>query len=301
MQFMEKKRQTTTMESSNDHFWGHVDALRSTLIRVLATIALAMSVVLFFHRPIIDFFTSPLESSAIKTESITQSKITNTSSNPVSYYLQHDNRYLVLAPNESLTVTETHPPKLAIFSPSEGLTTILKVCFWVGAASSAPIWLYWIYLFVAPALHTSEKRLFIPFALFSLCFSLLGVTFCYLFTIPIANQYLNGFNAKLGMNVWGLEHYLNYTLILLAANAIAFEACVALFFLVHYGKISEKGMSKYRKHVIVSIFTLSAILTPPDVFTQVMMALPLMGFYELGIVYARIRRKSRCSQILTHD
>lgn len=272
--------------------------MRSTLIRVLATIGIAMLAALLVHKPLINFFTSPLDSGAIKTESLFQSKITNTGKKSVSYQLPQENRIVTLEPQESITVTQTRSPKLAIFSPSEGLTTLLKVCFWVGMAVSAPVWLYWIYRFVAPALHSNERRLFIPFALLSFAFSFLGLAFCYLITIPMANQYLDGLNAELGLNFWGLSHYLNYTLILMSANAIAFESCVVLLFLVHHGKITDEGMRKSRKPVIIAIFTASAILTPPDVFTQIMMAMPLIGFYELGIFYARIKRKSLSKEIV---
>ncbi len=252
-----------------------------------------MLLALCFYRPIVDFFISPLDTGKIKTEIITQSRITNIGHSSISYYVQDEGKFVTLDPDQSVTVTQSHPQKLAIFSPAEGLTTILKVSLWVGMAGSAPIWLYWIYLFVAPALRSTEKRMFVPFALFSLFFSLLGLGFCYTITIPFANQYLEGFNAGLGQNIWGLSHYLNYSLILLSANAIAFESCVILLFLVHYGKVSDIAMRKYRPVAIVTIFILSAILTPPDVFTQLMMALPLMGFYELGILYARFKKRPR--------
>lgn len=280
------------MSSNNDQFWEHVDALRSTLIRVLGTIGLSMAFVLCFYRPIFDTLIDPLYSSSLAIEEITHSKVSNRGKSPVEYYDSTNHQFVTILPGDSITTQQVHPAKLAIFSPAEGLMTVLKLSFWVGMFGSSPIWLYWIYRFVAPALHTTERKIFIPFAVLSLLFSCLGIAFSYYITIPMANVYLNAFNAEIGQNFWGLSQYLNYTLILLLSNALAFEMSVILFFLIHFGKISVATMRKYRPFAVVGIFTLSAILTPPDVFTQAMLALPLVGFYELGIIYARLKRKS---------
>jgi sec-independent protein translocase protein TatC len=297
------------MSDQNEKFWDHVDALRNTLIRVIATIGFASLISLFFYDPLLKSLLSPLHSASLQTEQITHYRVINTGSQTVKYTLplhaklihspQDHADALDIPPQSTLEYTQTAPSALAIFSPAEGLMTVFKVCFWVGMAVSSPLWLYWIYLFIAPALHPSEKRRFIPFTLCSLLFSLTGAFFCYHTTIPMANSYLNAFNAGIGVNLWGLSQYLNYTLILLLSNVIAFEMCVIVLFLVHYGVISDVGMRKHRAPVIVAIFTLSAILTPPDVFTQLMLALPLTGFYELGIVYARLKRKRASAQNTT--
>lgn len=281
------------MSSNNENFWDHVDALRSTLIRVLATIGVSMLLVLVFYRPIFDVLVDPFYASSLKIEEITHSKVTNRGTSSVEYFDPSSQQFVTISPGASIITEQSHPARLAIFSPAEGLMTVLKLSFWVGMFMSSPIWLYWIYLFVAPALHKKERRIFIPFALFSLAFSSIGVAFSYYFTIPMANLYLNAFNAEIGQNLWGLSQYLNYTLILLLANAIAFEMCVILLFLVHFGKISDEGMRKWRPFSIVGIFTISAILTPPDVFTQAMLAIPLVGFYELAIIYASFKSKRR--------
>ena len=279
------------MSSQSDQFWDHVEALRSTLIRVLATIGVSTLLALCFYKPILNTLLDPLDHSPLKIESISHSRITNQTKGPVEYFHPVEKELVTIQPGESIITSQIQPIKLAIFSPTEGLMTILKVCLWIGMVGSSPIWLYWIYLFVAPALHQNERSFFIPFSLFSIAFSTLGLAFSYTFTIPMANLYLNTFNAEIGLNLWGLSHYLNYTLILLLANALAFEMSVILLFLVHFGKITHKGMIKYRPVAIVSIFTLSAILTPPDVFTQIMLGIPLIGFYEFGILYARFKHK----------
>lgn len=292
------------MSNQSDSFWEHVDALRATLIRILLTIGAGMLLALLFYQPLFDTLLSPLEKGVLKTEEISTYRITNTTTTPQHYTLNgtekilkqqnvkiHNINILEIAPKGTLTLSRSTKP-LAVFSPAEGLMTVLKVSFWVAMVGTSPIWLFWIYLFITPALHRSEKKLFIPFALLSIALSTLGIFFAYSITIPLANNYLNNFNGEIGNNMWGLAHYLNYTTILLLSNALAFETAVVILFLVHFGWITDKGMRKHRAPVYIGIFIMSALLTPPDVLTQVMLALPLIGFYELGILYARIKRRT---------
>lgn len=295
------------MNNQEVSFWDHVEDLRSTLIRVLATVFSATILALIFHQEILNLLINPLENEKVRIEEVSFIKVVNSTNVPIHYTLPASAKLTSRTEIPSSQTIEIPPfesiyydypkPKLALFSPVEGLTTILKVCFWIGTVISSPVWLFWIYLFIAPALHEKEKKGFIPFALCSLVFSSIGLAFCYYSTIPLANHYLSSLNAQIGSNIWGLSHYLNYTLILLIGNALAFELCVILFFLIRSGRITDAGMRKYRPFAVIAIFVLSAILTPPDVFTQLMLAVPLLGFYELGILYAKIKNKRLVSEI----
>jgi sec-independent protein translocase protein TatC len=178
---------------------------------------------------------------------------------------------------------------LIVLGPIDGFATTLKTSFWVGLVITSPIWTFFIMKFIAPALHARERNWMVPFVALSLLFLSLGMSFSYFITIPIANQFLSSFNREIGINMWTLSSYLDYTLILLLSNALAFELCVILLFLVHYGRLSASKMIKGRRYAIVFIFILAAILTPPDIFTQFMLALPLTIIYEFAIVYAKIR------------
>jgi sec-independent protein translocase protein TatC len=178
---------------------------------------------------------------------------------------------------------------LIVLGPLDGFLTALKTSFWVGLVATSPLWTFSIMRFIAPALQPKERRWMFPFVAFSIVFMSLGFAFSYFITIPLANEFLSSFNEEIGINMWTLSSYLDYTLILLLSNALAFEISVFLLFLVHYGAISATKLSKLRKYAIVAIFILSAILTPPDIFTQLMLAIPLMIIYELAILYAKIR------------
>lgn len=168
----------------------------------------------------------------------------------------------------------------------------------MGIVISSPIWMYWLLQFIAPALRSYERNLVAPFFLLSLTFLTLGLLFAFFVAIPFANQYLTAFNAGLGDNLWTLPHYIDYTVLLLLAHALAFELCVLVLFLVHYGIFSSRAMIAKRKGVIISIFILSAVLTPPDVFTQLMLAIPLIVFYEVAILYAHLKEKRGFSPFL---
>lgn len=179
---------------------------------------------------------------------------------------------------------------LIVLGPIDGFVTALKTSFWVGLVSTSPIWTFFIMKFISPALHTRERRWMAPFVALSLVFLSIGMAFSYFITIPISNEFLSSFNREIGINMWTLSSYLDYTIILLLSNALAFELCVILLFLVHFGTLSAQRMIGLRRYAIVAIFILAAIFTPPDIFTQLMLAIPLIIMYELAIVYAKLRR-----------
>lgn len=184
------------------------------------------------------------------------------------------------------------PTKLVILGPIEGFNTALKTCFWFSLAATSPLWSFLLLRFLAPALKEQERRLVLPFLLLSALFMSLGLGLAYCVTIPLANQYLFAFNSAIGENLWSLSHYLDYTVLLLLANAIAFEFAVIFLFLIHFGWLSENWLREKRRLMIVLIFIVSALLTPPDVLTQILLAIPLMGLYEVMILYASLKRKN---------
>ncbi|NGX42093.1 MAG: Sec-independent protein translocase protein TatC [Chlamydiae bacterium] len=242
-------------------FWEHVDELRKTVIRILLIITIGMLCSFVFYQQVFELLTYPFK------------EIQRTAEVDFDQPQQKEN--------------------LIILSPSEGLMTALKTSFWVGLVATSPLWLFFLLQFIAPALRSNERKMIFPFIFFSLLFLSFGVLFSYFLTIPIANKYLNAFNEGLGVNLWTLSNYLDYTVTLMLANALAFELFVVLLFLVHYKWISADGMIAKRKVVLVSIFILSAILTPPDILTQFMLAFPLIGLYELTILYAKATTDER--------
>lgn len=189
---------------------------------------------------------------------------------------------------------------LIVLGPLEGMATVFKVCFWVALAGTSPIWAYFILQFILPALRKNERTSVFVFASTSLLLLLLGGAFAYLITIPFANRYLAAFNSVLGTNMWTLSHYIDYTLILFLGHLVAFELCLILLFLVHMGTLSAEWLREKRRYMIVFAFILGAILTPPDILTQFMLAIPLIILYEVAILYAVMRERKR-ARIMSNE
>lgn len=285
--------------------WEHVEALRNTLVKVIATIFISFLVAFYFYPTLIHLLTTNLPSkdaelSLLQTERVEQLRITNHSHKTQNYQLppgaklisaslQNEQGLLQLPPQESAEFTyPVAPKKLLILSPPEGLITAMKVSFWVGLVISSPFWLYLLMTFIAPALHAGEKMILAPFLTMSLLFFSAGLAFSYYLTLPLANGYFALFNEQIGQNAWTLAHYLDYTLIIMISNGLAFEAAVILFILVHYRLINSEQLIHMRRPVIVGAFILGALLTPPDILTQVMLAVPLILIYEAMILYAKL-------------
>ncbi len=179
---------------------------------------------------------------------------------------------------------------LVFLNPIEGFTSALKVSFWAALIATSPIWLYMIVQFLLPALHSNEKKLIFPFLFLSSLFVTGGVLFAYFVSLPLVIDFFVRFNAPLGLNLWSFSKTLQFVLSLLLAHGLAFELFVALLILVHFGLLSASLLAKGRRYVILAIFILAAILTPPDVLSQLLLALPLMLLYESTILYAKFSK-----------
>lgn len=188
-------------------------------------------------------------------------------------------------------LTQALPPDqpLALFSPQEGLVTLFKLSFWGGTLLALPYWLgIWV-KFLAPALRGRELTLIPLFLLFSLIFVGAGIAFGLKFTLPAANHYLFSFNQSLGMNFWSVSNYFDYVWLLLLAHIVAFEAGAIMLCLVHIGVLRWQTLAAIRRQALVGSLIAGAILTPPDVLTQLAIAVPLYAFFELAILYGKTR------------
>lgn len=197
---------------------------------------------------------------------------------------------------QSLPSPSSVPPVLAIFAPQEGFLSICKLSFWTGCLGTSPLWLLLLLRFLRPGLKGAEKKLLSFFALLSTLFIAGGLFFCATCTLPIASHYLYSFNSEFGQNLWGLAAYVDFAFLLLFAHGVAFETGALLLFLIHLKVLAPEEMAKKRRHAIVAALIAGALLTPPDVPTQLMVALPLYGFYELAILYGNMRTSKGLSR-----
>ena len=173
-------------------------------------------------------------------------------------------------------------------SPLEIFVTNLKMSLFAAVFLAAPALFYQAWKFVAPGLYKSERRLVLPFVLFSTLFFTAGAAFCYVYILPFAMKFLLGFSGDGINSAISVAAYLSDVTRLLLAFGAVFELPLAIFFLARAGIVSAAGLASFRKYAVILIFVVAALLTPPDPVTQLGLAIPLLVLYEVGVIVARI-------------
>ena len=162
----------------------------------------------------------------------------------------------------------------------------IKVAFFAAFLISLPHTLYQLWAFIAPGLYPHEKRSFAPIVLLSTLLFLAGMAFAYFLVFPVVFGFLIG-AAPDGIAVMtDIDNYLSFVMSLFLAFGISFEVPVAVFIIVKLGWVTIAQLRDSRSYVIVGAFVAGAILTPPDVISQLMLAIPLWLLYEAGILVA---------------
>ena len=193
----------------------------------------------------------------------------------------------------TLPLISVMPPggKLIFTGLPEAFFTYLKVALLSGLMLSAPIILYQFWVFVAPGLYDKERRLLFPIVILSTFFFLGGALFGYFIVFPWGFKFFLGFASETIQPLPSMKEYLSFSAKLLLAFGLVFEMPLVITFLAKLGLVSVDFLRKNRKYALLLFFVGAAILTPPDVVTQVMMAGPLMLLYEISILGARIFQK----------
>src|SRR5256712_3997075 len=163
----------------------------------------------------------------------------------------------------------------------------LKVTLMAAFLIALPYVLYQMWAFVAPGLYHHEKRLALPVIFSSVVFFALGMGFAYFIVFPIAFGFFAGYAPAGVQMMTDIDKYLSFVLTLFVAFGITFEVPVVVIVLVRMGIVSLGKLRSIRGYVIVGAFIVGAIFTPPDVLSQVMLAVPLWLLYELGLLVAR--------------
>ncbi|HEV7608007.1 MAG TPA: twin-arginine translocase subunit TatC [Steroidobacteraceae bacterium] len=171
--------------------------------------------------------------------------------------------------------------------------TPFKVAFFVSLFAAMPVVIYQIWAFVAPGLYRREKRFAVPLLVSSVLLFYVGVVFAYIVVFPLMFSYLVGTAPEGVKYIPDMTSYLDFVLTMFFAFGIAFEVPVAVVLLVLTGIVQVESMSKHRGYVIIGIFVVAAILTPPDAISQCIMAIPMYFLYEGGLVMARVMQKMR--------
>ncbi|MEY3002328.1 MAG: twin-arginine translocation system component TatC [Pseudomonadota bacterium] len=233
----------------------HLVELRKRLALSILSVFVAFMIAFFFHEQILAWITAPL--------------------------------------NEALAIVSKLSEKAA-----EGMVTTqqvggaffvaLKVSFFAALLGALPFILYQIWLFVAPGLYNNEKKMILPFVIGGSVMFFIGVMFAYYVVTPFGFQFLITFGSFLYTPLINIEDYVGFFTKIMMGFGIAFELPVFAYFLALLGLVTDKTLKEFFRYAVVIIFILAALLTPPDVLTQLLMAAPLVLLYGVSILIVRM-------------
>jgi len=186
--------------------------------------------------------------------------------------------------------------KLVYTHPSEGFSVILNTGMTIGIVFAAPVILYQIWCFLAPALHTHEKRVAIGVLYAGVLLFISGAALAYFVVVPLALPWLFGFSGPSLVPLITAEDYFSFIFAMVLTFGVSFELPIVVLALAALGIVTPQFLTRYRRHAVVLIVIVGAFLTPGDmVWTTIALSVPLYGLYELSVLasYVIYRRKQR--------
>jgi sec-independent protein translocase protein TatC len=184
---------------------------------------------------------------------------------------------------------------LAFLRPTEGFVVRLKLAFVGGLIVASPWIFYQFWRFVAPGLYPREKGFVIPVVVTSTGSFLVGACFAF-FVLPYATRFFLSFGGDQIQNTWSFGSYVDFLVRIILAFGLVFELPLVIYFLVRLGIVTPAFLRRKRRYAIIIFLVLSAVISPPDIFTMIVMAVPLMVLYELSIFIAQIAHRKRQSE-----
>jgi sec-independent protein translocase protein TatC len=177
--------------------------------------------------------------------------------------------------------------ELTFITPTEPFFTAMKVSFMGSIFISMPWILFHVWGFIAPGLKVKEKKVTALFVAFGTLFFLFGGLFCYFLVVPLGLKFLLNYGTTWWKMQVTIGFYFSFVVKMILAFAFAFQTPLIMVLLTKFGVINTVKMKLYRKWAFLGTFALAAVLTPPDIITQVLLAFPLYGLYEFGMVVSR--------------
>ncbi len=191
--------------------------------------------------------------------------------------------------------------KLIFTSLPEMFITYLKTAFIAGLLLVSPFIFYQIWMFISPGLYQHERRFVVPFVVFSSILFVGGALFGYFVVFPFGFKFFLGFASESIQALPSVKQYFSFAIKLLFAFGVVFEMPVVMFFLTKVGIVNPTMLKEKRKYAILLVFIAAAILTPPDVITQLMMAGPLLFLYEVSIIISRLAVRKKDKEAAQED
>lgn len=233
----------------------HIADLRKRLTISVATLFIMFIVMFYFHEALLDWVVAPLNTALLAVGKVSH-----------------------LAADGMVTTNQV----------GGTFFVAMKVSFFAAILGSLPIILWQIWLFIAPGLYSNEKKIILPFIFGGTIMFLVGVAFAYYVVTPFGFKFLITFASFKFTPLINIEDYIGFFTKIMFGFGIAFELPVFAYFLALIGLITDKTLTDFFKYAVVIIFIVSALLTPPDVLTQLLMAGPLLLLYGLSILIVKM-------------
>lgn len=183
--------------------------------------------------------------------------------------------------------------KLVFLSPQEMFVTYLKIALFAGVILSSPVIFFQLWRFVSVGLKDAEKRHTLLAAFLSLSFFIVGISFGFFIVVPTALKFLLGFGIPQVEPMITVNNYISFVGVITLVSGVIFELPLLMSILTLIGIVNPTMLKSKRRYSILLIFIIAAILTPPDVVTQTLMAIPLVVLYEVGIIFSYLVYKPR--------
>jgi len=167
--------------------------------------------------------------------------------------------------------------------PFDVFMVSIKVCVLVAIFLACPYWIWQLWAFISPALYEKERKLVVPFAMTSILLFWFGTSFCFFYVLPLGMKFLIQYGAEVATPIITIKDYLSILIPTVLGFGLVFETPVLIVLLGSLGLFRSETLAKYRSVIVVCIFIVAALLTPPEPLTQIAMAIPLILMFEASI------------------
>ncbi len=256
-------------------FLDHLEELRRRIIIALIAIAICIFISLWFRDLAVEILQRPADV-----------PLNAQLANWIDRSVSSDGSFMAFL-SITLRAKAASTVQLNKAGPGEAIMAFLKIAVTFGVLLASPVVLYQVWAFIFPALTQQERKFALPLFLTIVFFFLVGAVFAYCIVLPVVVQFAAGLFADVGVgNLWSIDKYVGFAAGVILAFGVAFELPIVMALLARIGVINAQGFRERQRYAVMFIFVAAALLTPADVLSMLLMAIPLILLYQLGIFLA---------------